>query len=224
VRAGEIIARRVLPRAVVAESRIDVVGRLGAAARRRLGRRGEVELYFAFDDPWSAVALLDMAGRAARHDVGLVLRPVLDRGIPDDPAVELKRRYALTDARRLATRMGLELARSEPWDPIAANLLGEWAASVPQGPTLTRFCVEAMRRLWFSGGGPPNLGALWRAEMGEQARIDGARHVRRNERRMRMRGIYDIPAAWVHGQWFFAHDRPAQIEQRLDDLGWTAAG
>jgi len=26
----------------------------------------------------------------------------------------------------------------------------------------------------------------------------------------------------VHGRWFFAHDRPAQIEQRLNDLGWTA--
>jgi hypothetical protein len=47
--------------------------------------------------------------------------------------------------------------------------------------------------------------------------------VRRNERRMRRRGPYDTPAAWVHGQWFFAHDRPAQIAHRLDQLGWAAA-
>jgi 2-hydroxychromene-2-carboxylate isomerase len=224
VRAGQIIARRLLPRAVVAESRVDVVGRAGAAARRRLGRRGTVELYFAFDDPWSAVALFDLAQRVGRHDARLVLRPVLDRGIPGDPAVELKRRYALTDSKRLAGRLGLELARAEPWDPIASNLLAEWVACAPQGATLTRFCIEAMGRLWFNGEGRPDLGGLWRKEMGDQARIDGEKAVRRNERRMRMRGIYDVPAAWVHGQWFFAHDRPAQIEQRLDDLGWAAAG
>jgi hypothetical protein len=40
---------------------------------------------------------------------------------------------------------------------------------------------------------------------------------------MRRRGPYDTPAAWVHGQWFFAHDRPEQIAHRLDQLGWTAA-
>jgi len=222
VKTGEIIGRRLLPRIVVAESRVDVVSRASAAARRRMGRHGTVELFFAFDDPWSAVSLLDLAGRVPRHGARLVVRPVIDRGIADDPAVELKRRYALTDAKRLAERLGLVLTRSEPWDPIGANLLAEWVACAPQGPTLTRFCVEATRRLWFSGEGRPDLGGLWREEMGNQARIDGAKAVRRNERRMRMRGIYDVPAAWVHGQWFFAHDRPAQIEQRLNDLGWTA--
>jgi len=223
VKGGQIITRRLLPRAVVAESKVDVVGRVGAVARRKMGRCGTVELYFSFDDPWSAVALFDLAQRVGRHNAQLVLRPVVDRGIPDDPAVELKRRYALTDAKRLAGRLDLELTRSEPWDPIAANLLAEWVACAPQGSTLTRFCLEAMGRLWFSGEGRPDLGGLWRAEMGDQARIDGAKAVRRNERRMRMRGIYDVPAAWVHGQWFFAHDRSAQIEQRLDDLGWTVA-
>jgi 2-hydroxychromene-2-carboxylate isomerase len=221
-----MLTRRVVPRAVVAQSRLDAVARLGAAARRRLGRHGQVELYFSFDDPWSAVAVLDLAQRLAAREVELVQRPVVDRGIPDDPAVELKRRYALTDARRLATRLGLTLARAEPWDPVAANLLAEWVASAPQSPALTRFCVQAMGRLWFDseGRGRPDLGALWRAEMGDQQRIGGARHVKRNERRMGMHGIYDVPAAWVHGQWFFAHERAAQIEQRLDDLGWTSAG
>jgi len=33
----------------------------------------------------------------------------------------------------------------------------------------------------------------------------------------------DTPAAWVHGQWFFAHDRLVQIGERLDDLGWTVS-
>jgi 2-hydroxychromene-2-carboxylate isomerase len=226
MRVSEVLTRRLLPRAVVAESRVDAVARLSAAARRRLARRGRVELYFAFDDPSSAVAVLDLTERLREHDVDLMLLPVVDRGIPDDPAIDLKRRYAFTDARRLAKRQGLTLSRAEPWDPVAANLLAEWVACAPQGAALTRFCVEAMRRLWFDieGRGQPDLGALWREELGGELRLDGARRVRRNQRRMRLRGIYDVPAAWVHGQWFFAHDRPAQIEQRLNDLGWTAAG
>jgi 2-hydroxychromene-2-carboxylate isomerase len=221
------VSRRVLPRAVVAESRVDVLARLNAASRRRLGRSGRVELFFAFDDPWSAVALLDLAERLRGHDVELVLRPVVDRGIADDPAVDLKRRYAFTDARRLAARVGLTLARAEPWDPVAPAVIAEWVAASTHSPALSSFCVEAMRQLWFDNDrrGRPNLGALWRAELGADAeRLDGSRHVRRNARRMRLRGIYDVPAAWVHGQWFFAHDRPAQIAQRLDDLGWAAAG
>jgi hypothetical protein len=142
MKTGEIITRRLLPRVVVAESKVDVVSRLSAATRRRIGRQGTVELYLSFDDPWSAVALLDLADRVPRHGAGLVVRPVIDRGIPDDPAVELKRRYALTDAKRLAERLGLVLTRSEPWDAIGANLLAEWVACAPQGPTVTRFCVE----------------------------------------------------------------------------------
>jgi 2-hydroxychromene-2-carboxylate isomerase len=224
---GEVVTRRVLPRAVVAESRVDALARLGAASRRRLGRHGRVELYFAFDDPSSAVALLDLTERLREYEAELLLLPVIDRGIPDDPAVELKRRYALTDARRLAERRGMTLARAEPWDPVAPGVVAEWVAGATQGPALTRFCVEAMRRLWFDTDGdgqPTGLGALWRLEMGDAPREHGGRHVRRNARRMRVRGMYDVPAAWVHGQWFFAHDRPVQIAERLDDLGWAPAG
>jgi 2-hydroxychromene-2-carboxylate isomerase len=224
---GEVMSRRVLPRAVVAESRVDGLARLAAASRRRLGRHGRVELFFAFDDPSSAVAVLDLTERLRHYDAQVVLLPVVDRGIPEDPAVDLKRRYALTDARRLAERLDLTLARAEPWDPVVPGVLAEWVAAAPQGPALTSFCVQAMRRLWFDvegRGRPTDLGALWRKELGGAPRLNGARHLRRNARRMRLRGIYDVPAAWVHGQWFFAHDRPAQIAERLDDLGWAAAG
>ena len=40
---------------------------------------------------------------------------------------------------------------------------------------------------------------------------------------MRRRRLYDTPAAVVGGQWFFAHERLAQIGHRLDELGWRAA-
>jgi 2-hydroxychromene-2-carboxylate isomerase len=223
----DILTRRVGPTAVVTLSRFDAAARLGAPMRRRLGRRGRVELFFAFDDPCSAIAVIELAGRVAGRDVRLVPAPVVGRGIADDPAVELKRRYAIDDARRLGRRTGLVLSRSESLTADATAFLAEWAASAPQGRSLTRFCVAAMQHLWFSTDGPvvrADYEELWHAQCGGPPPASGgAEAVRRNERLMTRRGPYDTPAAWVHGHWFFAHDRPAQIAQRLDDLGWTVA-
>jgi 2-hydroxychromene-2-carboxylate isomerase len=222
-----VLTRRVVPRAVVALSQISWPSRLGAATRRQLGRRGRVELFFAFDDPCSAIAVIDLAGRVAGRDAQLVLEPVVRRGIADDPAVDLKRRYSIGDARRLGRRAGLVLSRDEPLPAGATAVLAEWAASAPQGLALTGFCVEALRRLWFATDGPvvrADYAALWRDQFGGEPPASGAADgVRRNERLMGRRGPYDTPAAWVHGQWFFAHDRLVQIGDRLDSLGWTAA-
>jgi 2-hydroxychromene-2-carboxylate isomerase len=224
---GDVLARRVLPRAVVAQSRIDWPARVGAAARRRLGRPGRVELFFAFDDPCSAVAVIELAERTGGRGAELALLPVVRRGIPRDPAVGLKRRYAITDARRLGARSGLTLSRGQPLDPDLLAFLAEWVSLTPPGPALTGFCVQAMRELWFNSDGPVprvELAALWREQLGSEPPLGGTSHgVQRNERRMRRRGPYDTPAAWVHGQWFFAHDRLSQIEHRLDELGWSAA-
>jgi 2-hydroxychromene-2-carboxylate isomerase len=222
----DALARRVIPRTVVALSQLDGAARLGAAARRRLHRPGRVELYFAFDDPCSAIALIDLAARLAGRDVALLPRPVVRRGIAGDPAVELKRSYAVADARRLASRSGLALSRDAPIAPEATAFLAEWTASAPPVPALVGFCVQALERLWLQTDGPvvpAEYAALWRAALADRPATAATRGVRRNERRMRRRGPYDTPAAWVHGQWFFAHDRPAQIAHRLDQLGWAAA-
>src|SRR5690349_10447023 len=130
----DALTRRVLPRAIVALSQITWPARLGARLRRLTGRRGRVELFFAFDDPCSAVAVIDLAARVSGRAVRLSLKPVVTRGIPDDPALERKRRYAVVDARRLARRAGLELARVEPLDSEDTAFLAGWAAAAPQGP------------------------------------------------------------------------------------------
>jgi 2-hydroxychromene-2-carboxylate isomerase len=218
----------VIPRAVVMHSRVDWPARTGASVRRGLGRGGCVELYFAFDDPESAVALVELARRVQGRDVALRLLPVVQRGIPEDPAVELKRRYAITDARRLGARYGLTLSRNEPVDPELVTLIAEWVSATPQSPALVEFCEAAMRELWFRGDGPVPLNELagvWHDRLGADPPLaPGRAPVRENERAMRRRGAYDTPAAWVHGQWFFAHERLDQIEHRLDELGWRAAG
>ena len=47
----DLIARRLVPSAVIAASRVTLPARLAAGVRRRSGRRGLIELFFAFDDP-----------------------------------------------------------------------------------------------------------------------------------------------------------------------------
>jgi len=223
---SDLLTRRVLPSTVIVLSRFDLPARAGATARRALGRRARVELFFAFDDAASAIAVIDLAERVSRRPVLLDLRPVVERGIEGDPAAEDKRRYAIADARRLGRRAGLELARGEPLAAGETAFLAEWAAAALPGPALTGFCAEAMRRLWFGTDGeiePESYAALWRERLGSEPSAGGAGAVRRNERLMARRGPYDTPAAWVHGQWFFAQDRPAQIVARLDDLGWAVA-
>jgi 2-hydroxychromene-2-carboxylate isomerase len=229
---ADVMSRRVLPRAVVALSRVDAPARLAARLRRRLGRPARAELYFAFDDPSSAVAVLDLAERLAGMDVRLLLRPVVRRGIAGDPAVELKRRYAVQDARRLARRSGRVLGRDAPVPADDVAFLAAWvAADDGAGPAVTGFCVAALSRLWLAPEAPidrEDYAALWREAFGAEppgaaTAADGADPVRRNERRMARRGPYDTPAAWVHGQWSFAHDRPAQIAARLEGLGWGSA-
>lgn len=228
MRPADALTRRVAPRLIVALSEIGWPSRLGAAARRRLGRRGRVELFFAFDDPCSAVAVLDLADRLAGRDVLLLLEPVVRRGIDGDPAVMAKRRFAIDDARRRGRRSGLELSRRDPLSAGDVAFLAEWVAAARPSPALTAFCAEALRRLWFASEGHVDAAAyakLWHTHLGTTpggtGRRGGASAARRNERRMRRRGPYDTPAAWVHGQWFFAHDRLPQIGARLDDLGWA---
>jgi 2-hydroxychromene-2-carboxylate isomerase len=182
-----------------------------------------VELYFGFDEPTSAFAVIDLAQRLHGRKVIFDLLPVVERGIEDDPALERKRVYRIADGRRLGRRIGLTLSRSEPIDPQQTAFLAAWVAAAPRGAALTRFCVAACRRLWFESDGPLDEGRyeeLWRECFGSAPVADGAA-VRANEQQMTSRGPYETPSAWIGGRWFFAHDRSAQIADWLDELGWT---
>lgn len=221
-----VLKRRLLPGLVIALSRVTWPARLGAAARRRTGRSGTVELFFAFDDAASAVAVIELVARLASRDVQLLMKPVVRRGIPGDPAVDLKRRYAITDAERLGQRTGHSLSRRDPVDAADCAFLAGWVAAAPPSQALGQFCSEAMGELWFSSDGavnPKPFAALWAQHLGGAPPAADEEAVRANERLMAKRKPYDTPAAWVHGQWFYAHERLAQIETRLDELGWTAA-
>jgi 2-hydroxychromene-2-carboxylate isomerase len=180
-------------------------------------------MFFAFDDPCSAVAVLDLAQRLAPRPVDIALMPILRRGIEGDPAVALKRDYAVTDARRLARRSGLILAREQPLAQADTAFLAGWVAGADPGPALLGFTTAALRRLWFEADGPVEEEAylaLWREHMAAEPRSDPDA-IRACEKRMAHRGPYETPAAWLAGRWYFAHDRPGQICEWLDELGWT---
>ena len=222
---AELLSRRLVPSAMIAASRVTLPARIAAAGRRRAGHRASLEFFFAFDDPCSAVAVVDLVARTHGRAVDLLMMPVLRRGIPRDPAVQLKRSYAITDAGRLARRLGMELSRTEPISPASTAFLAEWvAAHRAPSPGLSSFCARAMRNVWFESDGPPSrpaLESIWRDELGTEppAGRQGAA-VRWDEARMGRRGPYETPAVWVAGRWYFAQDRPGQIVEYLDLLGW----
>jgi 2-hydroxychromene-2-carboxylate isomerase len=215
--------REIGPRVIVAASTVTAPARATAAARRLAGRSGRLELYFGFDEPTSAYAVIDLAKRLEGRKVTFDLLPVVDRGIKDDSALERKLKYRITDGRRLGKRIGLTLSRSEPIDPQQTAFLAAWVAGAPRGSALTRFCSEACRRIWFESDGPIDerrYEELWRECFGS-APVSDIAAVRANEKKMTSRGPYETPAAWIGGRWFFAHDRSAQIADWLDELGWT---
>ena len=220
------VQRRLAPRLIVWLSGLDGRHRLGAALRRMTGRDGVVRLYFAFDDASSAVALLGLVDRLAGRRVDLLVEPVVDRGIPGDPAAGAKREYAVTDARRLLRRSELELSRTSPIDAADTAFLASWATTLAPGPRRTAFCAAAMRALWLeSDGDVPRrrLEELWREHTGTEAPDGASPAPLPGERAMKRRRLYDTPTAVVHGHWYFAHERLPQIEHRLDELGWSAS-
>ena len=218
----EKIEREVAPRLIVAASTVTLPARIAAAARRASGRSGRLELYFGFDDPASAFAVIDLARRLEGRKLIFDLKPVVERGIEGDPALERKRAYAIVDGRRLGRRIGLTLSRSEPIAPSQAAFLAAWVAAAPRGAALTHFCDAACRMIWFERDGALEAApyeALWHQCFGSAPTGDEAA-VRANEKQMTRRGPYETPAAWVAGRWFFAQDRSAQIADWLDELGW----
>lgn len=220
------VQRRVAPRLIVWMSGVDGHHRLAALVRRMMGRDGVVRLYVAFDDASSAVALLGLADRLRGRRVKLVVEPVVERGIPGDPAAGAKRAYAVTDARRLMRRSGLELTRTAPIDAAETAFLASWAATLAPGPARTEFSAAAMRALWLESDGPlprTRLEELWREQTGSEIPVGDPPTTLPGERSMKRRRLYDTPTAVVHGHWYFAHERLPQIEFRLDQLGWTAA-
>ena len=191
-----------------------------------MGGGGEVELFIAFDDPNSALALIELDRRLAGRKVELMVRPVLNRDMKGDPAIDAKRAYAVVDAGRLAERYGMKLSRTEPVSAAETAFIGEWVAAA--GGRGRAFAVAAAKTLWFEPGMEARidrdaLAKSFSLTVGGAPSGDGAGAVRANEKLMKRRGAYAVPMAYVHGRLFFAHERLDQICDELDQLGWRVS-
>src|SRR5882724_9835145 len=197
------VQRSLAPRAVVALSRLRLP--------RPWNRRVRVELYFAYDDPYAALGLPGLLALTQKRGLELELFPLVERGIPGDPAAEQRRLYSIVDADRLARRDGRHLERREPLAPSDCAFLAAWtdvARGHPQAPV---FAEAAVEELWLRSSGPLRREAyarLHRDILKSTPPIDEVRWqeaLARNTERLHARGHWESPAARVDGEWFFAH-------------------
>ena len=220
------LTRRTGPSLVIATAGVGPHMRLSAARLRRSGGSERVELFFAFDDALSAVALIGLDRVVSDRSVNLIATPVVNRGIEGDPAVEWKRSYAVVDAARLAARDGIMFARATPMRPQETRYLAEWVSAREPEPRVTDFAVAAARKLWVDGTPASEsevFARLWEEHTGTAPPGPATERVAVNEARMVGKDLYDTPVAVVRGQWFFAHERLDRIAGTLDELGWSRA-
>ncbi|HXG28995.1 MAG TPA: hypothetical protein VNJ47_09130 [Nevskiales bacterium] len=221
----DTLQKVLMPRLLVAWFASRWPGQLWAWLLRRLGGRAEVELYFAFDDPYSVVAL-PLLEVAARRRTELSLYPLVERGMDQDPALEQRRHFAIEDSLRLLRRRGLSLRRRTPLAPADTAFLATWTESLRGRPQMQAFVAAALTRLWLASEGPvraEDYAGLFCEITGEAPPAAGALLAQRlaaNRTRQLRKGHWESPAARVQGEWFFAHERIPQIEERLSYLGW----
>ena len=82
------VTRNVVPRAAMATLDTRLPTRLREGARRVVGLRPTGELFVAFEDPCSALALRQIPDLLTEHECKIDLFPVVDHGIPNDPEAE----------------------------------------------------------------------------------------------------------------------------------------
>lgn len=222
----DYLSKALVPRLILAVDRTRWPGRLRARTSRLIGGRGRVELYFAYDDPYAAVALRPLLDVVARHRAELVLYPLIERGITGDPALAQRRQYAIVDGQRLAQRQGRALARRALLSPADTAFLAGWTEAARGHPRLAEFACAALEQIWYTGDGPIRSGDFAESHRNilgmnppEDTAAAGAA-LAESARRLLKLGHWESPAARIGREWFFAHERLAQIEERLTDLGW----
>lgn len=221
----EYLRRAAAPRIVVATSRMRWSQRCGAALRRALKMQRSIDLFFAFDDPYAAIAFPGLINIAVSNKTALNLLPLIQRGIDGDPAAAQRSAHAITDSRRLAMRDGRTLIRNAPLSAKDCAFLALWTSAAAQHPKAQDFVAAALKQLWFANNDVPTpeaYAALYLAHIGTpppdistdlQAMLTG------NALRLKQLGHWESPAVRVAGEWYLAHERLEQINAHLRALG-----
>lgn len=224
-RARLILTRSVLPRMA---QRAFWLRRRAQVIAAKLGARPTIELYFAFDDPYGAVAVPGVIDLARRHGVELTLAPVVVHGLEGDPDQPLRVAASLIDTARLLRRQGRVLARSEPIAPRDVAFLAAWTEAARVRGKELELATDILAAVWERSEPIVERGALaaiYQRVVGEAPPRDRAswdRIVTRNEQQLRARGHWETPAARIAGEWFFAHERIETMGELLTSLGKPA--
>jgi len=216
--------RSALPTAALwlLESRAQGAVRSGLGKLQR--RRPRAELYLAFDDPYGVLAVDIVRDIAEDFAIETEIVPVVRRGVGSDPDLDMRRAYALRDARRLGARRGRDIVRTTSIEPSRVAELAYWTEDARDRGAHQRWASAVLDRLWCRGKALPDYGELYAlfhkttgaAPPKELLRL---RHrVRQNEARLERRGHWDTPSLWIEGKWFFAHERREQIRDYLAEL------
>lgn len=221
----EFLRRAAAPRIVVGTSRWRWAQNCRAALRKSFGLRPTVELFFAFDDPYAAIALPGLIKIAEAHKAQLKLWSLISRGIDGDPAATQRRVHAITDSRRLAQRDGRTLRRSAPLSVHDCTFLAAWTTAAAEHPQCNAFVAAALEKLWFGSDDrptPETYAALYQSHISTPPPVVSATQtvqLAKNNQRLHQLGHWESPVARVAGEWFFAHERLQQIDERLNALG-----
>ena len=221
----EYLRRAAAPRLVVGLSRKRGLQKWRAALQRALGTPTNIDLFFAFDDPYAAIAMPGLIKIAATHNAKLNLIPLITRGIEGDPAANQRSVHAITDSRRLAQRNGRTLSRSAPLAAEDCAFLAAWAVAAAQHPNVNNFISEAIAQLWFGSTNQPlpqTYTAIYQQHIGTPPpTVTTALRasLERNSSLLKKLGHWESPAARVAGEWYFAHERLVQIDAHLRALG-----
>lgn len=219
---AEFIRRALAPRLVVGLSRLRAGARLRVRLRRWLGLPLRMELYFAYDDPYAAIAMPTLLRLARAYGAQLQLYPLIERGIDDDPALQQRRVHAVEDSRRLALRQHRTLAVTQPLAAADCAFLAQWTQAARTHSRQADFAAAALERLWFAGATPQRTEffALHQGILGTEPGTElPLAALAANRARLLRRGHWESPALWVEGEWFFAHERLPQIDAHLRMLG-----
>lgn len=198
--------------AYVSESANNLRRRAAAVSRRVRNQPDQLEVYLCLEDPYSYLLAQAIKRLHTSYGIAFSIKIVTGPASDVDPQPELRRAYAVRDARELADYYDVDFPPAKPLDKVAlqrgnAILIHERGMS----EQLEAFLAVA--------------DAAWRADSKDLATVRGRYGdessggiepvLNTNYSELRKRGHYYPAMVHYDGDWFWGIDRLSYLEDRL---------
>ena len=183
-----------------------------------------LEMWVSVRSPYSYVALERAFALCQCFELTLKLRPVLPMVMRGIPAPRVKRMYIVADAKRVASRQGIDFGFI--CDPLGAGVerVLAWSLRAREHGLEPEFLLAAMRGVWAEGVEVAtdkglrriveSVGLSWDAEA---VRDDRWRdEVERNRQALTERGLWGVPSFVLGDYVGWGQDRLYVLEDRLE--------